>query len=117
MQLEELPRSEAQPRVFLQPIAAPSILWLYGVAGATLMAAAQMAHWFGSSHTTLLLVPFAAIFGGLAQFLSAMADNALLFAALASASAVRATFPRAQVLVYRSGSHYVGLRRGCGGGE
>jgi succinate-acetate transporter protein len=31
-----------------------------------------MAHWFGSSHTTLLLVPFAAIFGGLAQFLSSM---------------------------------------------
>ena len=72
MQLEELPRSEAQPRVFLQPIAAPSILGLYGLAGATFMAAAQMARWFGSSHTTLLLVPFAAIFGGLAQFLSAM---------------------------------------------
>ena len=72
MQLEGSPRSEAQPRVFLQPIAAPSILGLYGLAGATFMAAAQMTHWFGSSHTTLLLVPFAAIFGGLAQFLSAM---------------------------------------------
>jgi len=31
-----------------------------------------MAHWFGSSHTTLLLVPFAAFFGGLAQFLAGM---------------------------------------------
>ena len=56
----------------LQPIAAPSILGLYGLAGATFVVAAQMAHWFGSSHTTLLLVPFAAIFGGLAQFLAAM---------------------------------------------
>jgi len=65
-------RTDAQPRVFLQPIAAPSVLGLYGLAGATFIVAAQMAHWFGSSHTTLLLVPFAAIFGGLAQFLSGM---------------------------------------------
>lgn len=36
------------------------------------MVAAQMAHWFGSSYTTLLLVPFAAIFGGMSQFLAAM---------------------------------------------
>jgi len=63
---------DAQPRVFLQPLAAPSILGLYGLAGATFMVAAQMVHWFGSSYTTLLLVPFAAIFGGLAQFLSGM---------------------------------------------
>ncbi|HTQ57890.1 MAG TPA: acetate uptake transporter [Bryobacteraceae bacterium] len=61
-----------EPRVFLQPIAAPSILGLYGLAGATFMVAAQMAHWFGSSDTTLLLVPFAAFFGGLAQFLAGM---------------------------------------------
>ena len=59
-------------RVILQPIAAPSILGLYGLAGATFMVAAHMVHWFGSSHTTLLLVPFAAIFGGLAQFLAGM---------------------------------------------
>jgi succinate-acetate transporter protein len=72
MTIEEATRTEAQPRVFLQPIAAPSILGLYGLAGATFMVAAQMAHWFGSSYTTLLLVPFAAIFGGLAQFLAAM---------------------------------------------
>jgi hypothetical protein len=70
--LTEESRSDPQPRVFLQPIAAPSVLGLYGLAGATFMVAAQMAHWFGSSHTTLLLVPFAAIFGGLAQFLSGM---------------------------------------------
>jgi succinate-acetate transporter protein len=61
-----------QPRVFLQPIAAPSILGLYGFAGATFMVAAHMAHWFGSDQSTLLLVPFAAFFGGLAQFLAGM---------------------------------------------
>ncbi|MCC7496607.1 MAG: hypothetical protein IT160_03450 [Bryobacterales bacterium] len=72
MTTEESTRTEAQSRVFLQPIAAPSILGLYGLAGATFMVAAQMAHWFGSSHTTLLLVPFAAIFGGLTQLLAGM---------------------------------------------
>ena len=62
----------ALPRVFLQPLAAPSILGLFGLAGSTFMVAAEMAHWFGSTSTTLLLVPFAAIFGGLAQFLAGM---------------------------------------------
>jgi len=61
-----------QPRVVLQPIAAPSILGLYGFAGATFMVAAHMAHWFGTADSTILLVPFAALFGGLAQFLAGM---------------------------------------------
>jgi len=74
MPVEDLPLAETRPRVFLQPIAAPSILGLYGLAGATFMVAAQTTHWFGSSftHTTLFLVPFAALFGGLAQFLAGM---------------------------------------------
>ena len=69
---EESVNVEPQPRVFLQPIAAPSILGLYGLAGATFMVAAHTAHWFGSPTSTLLLVPFAAIFGGVAQFLAGM---------------------------------------------
>lgn len=73
MPIQEFPQVDTRPtRVFLQPIAAPSILGLYGLAGATFMVAAQMAHWFGSSETTLFLVPFAAFFGGLAQFLAGM---------------------------------------------
>jgi uncharacterized protein len=70
--VEESSAMNVQPRVILQPIAAPSILGLYGLAGATFMVAARMVHWFGSTHTVLLLVPFAAIFGGLAQFLAGM---------------------------------------------
>ncbi len=62
----------SQTRVFLQPIAAPSILGLYGFAGATFMVAANMAHWFGDVQSNLTLMPFAAIFGGLAQFLAGM---------------------------------------------
>ncbi len=64
---------EAPPaEVFLQPIAAPSILGLFGFAGATFMVAAFFAHWFGPASAQTILFPFAAFFGGLAQFLAGM---------------------------------------------
>jgi succinate-acetate transporter protein len=59
-------------RVFLQPIAAPSILGLFGFAGATFMVAAHMAGWYGTATTDQYLFPFAATFGGLAQFAAGM---------------------------------------------
>lgn len=67
---EALLHGEAQ--IWLQPLAAPSILGLYGFAGATFMVAAHMAHWFGTAQTSMVLWPFAAFFGGLAQFLAGM---------------------------------------------
>jgi hypothetical protein len=68
--MREEPIPTAQ--IYLQPIAAPSILGLYGFAGATFMVAAHMAHWFGGAQTDLYLAPFAALFGGLAQFSAGM---------------------------------------------
>jgi succinate-acetate transporter protein len=62
----------ARPRVVLQPIAAPSVLGLFGFAGATFIVAAHMAGWYGSASTPGYLFPFAAFFGGLAQFLAGM---------------------------------------------
>ena len=62
----------ARPRVVLQPIAAPSVLGLFGFAGATFIVAANMAGWYGSATTPGYLFPFAAFFGGLAQFLAGM---------------------------------------------
>lgn len=62
----------APPRIFLQPIAPPSILGLYGFAGATFMVAAILAHWFGNQNTQLVIAPFAFVFGGIAQFLAGM---------------------------------------------
>jgi succinate-acetate transporter protein len=60
-------------RVFLQPIAAPSILGLFGFAAATFMVAANVAGWYGNHTTTpLVLAPFAAVFGGIAQFMAGM---------------------------------------------
>lgn len=68
----DLVRRNAAARIYLQPIAAPSILGLYGFAGATFMVAAHFAGWYGGGDTLLYLLPFVAIFGGLAQFLAAM---------------------------------------------
>jgi succinate-acetate transporter protein len=69
---EELTSVGASARVFLQPIAAPSILGLYGFAGATLIVAANLAGWYNAQGAALYLFPFAAFFGGLAQFLAGM---------------------------------------------
>jgi succinate-acetate transporter protein/CBS domain-containing protein len=59
-------------RVFLQPIAAPSILGLFGFAGAAFVFGAFTAGWFGSAIAPLYFAPFVAIFGGLAVFLAGM---------------------------------------------
>ena len=64
---------EGRTRVVLTPIAAPSILGLFGFMGATLMVAANMAGWYGTDTTSpQFLFPFALTFGGIAQFLAAM---------------------------------------------
>ena len=68
-----LETAEATPaRISLQPVAAPSILGLYGFAGATFMVAAYLAGWYGQPYTILFVAPFAALFGGVAQFLAGM---------------------------------------------
>jgi uncharacterized protein len=62
----------ARPCVYLSPIAAPSVLGLFGFAGATFIVAAHLAGWYGNSSTPGYLAPFAAFFGGLAQFTAGM---------------------------------------------
>jgi succinate-acetate transporter protein len=63
---------QERTRVFLQPIAPPSILGLFGFAGATFIVAAHLAGWYGSAHSPEYLFPFAAFFGGVAQFAAGM---------------------------------------------
>jgi succinate-acetate transporter protein len=63
---------EDRTRVFLQPIAAPSILGLFGFATATMMVGAWQAGWYGNATTPMILWPFALFAGGLAQFLAGM---------------------------------------------
>lgn len=62
----------ARPRVFLQPIAAPSILGLFGFAGATFIVASNLAGWWGNAASPGYLFPFALTFGGIAQFMAGM---------------------------------------------
>ena len=68
----ELRDWQRNTRVFLQPIAAPSILGLFGFAGATFIVAAHLAGWYGGPTAGEVLFPFAAAFGGVAQFAAAM---------------------------------------------
>ncbi len=59
--------------ISLSPVAAPSILGLFGFAASTFMVSANLAGWYGNESTTpLILFPFAMAFGGLAQFLAGM---------------------------------------------
>jgi uncharacterized protein len=63
---------ENRTRVVLTPVAAPSILGLYGFMGATLIVAANLAGWYGGTRSPEFLFPFALTFGGIAQFLAGM---------------------------------------------
>lgn len=62
----------ARPRVMLQPIAPPSVLGLFGFAAATFMVALHLTGVYGGSGTNGVLWPFAAVFGGVAQFMAGM---------------------------------------------
>jgi uncharacterized protein len=62
----------ARPRVMLQPFAAPSILGLFGFAAATFMVALHLTGVYGGAKTNGELWPFAAMFGGIAQFMAGM---------------------------------------------
>lgn len=59
-------------RVFLTPIAAPSIMGLFGFMIATLMLGAWQAGWYGSAKTPLLIWPFALVAGGILQSIAAI---------------------------------------------
>jgi succinate-acetate transporter protein len=58
--------------IALLPVAAPSILGLFGFAAATFMVAANLAGWYGTAETPLILFPFALAAGGIAELLAAM---------------------------------------------
>jgi succinate-acetate transporter protein len=59
-------------RLVMAPTAPPSILGLFGFAGATFIVAAYLAHWYGSGTSQLYLIPFALVFGGVAQLIAGL---------------------------------------------
>jgi uncharacterized protein len=64
----------SRSRVFLTPIAAPSIMGLFGFMIATLMLGAWQAGWYGGPSTPLLIFPFAMVAGGVLQSAAAIAS-------------------------------------------
>ena len=67
-----VPSVGERARIVLQPIAAPSILGLFGFAAATFIVSANLAGWYGDAGSGVFLFPFAATFGGVAQLLAGM---------------------------------------------
>jgi uncharacterized protein len=71
--LDERAAWTERSRLVLTPVAAPSILGLFGFAGATFMVASMLAGWWGVPATSApVIAPFALFFGGLAQLLAGM---------------------------------------------
>lgn len=68
----ELANWRQQTRVFLQPIAAPSILGLFGFAVATFVLSAYLVGWYGGPATPLVIFPFFALWGGLLQIIASI---------------------------------------------
>jgi succinate-acetate transporter protein len=59
-------------RIVLTPVAAPSILGLFGFFFATLIVGTNMAGWWGTPADLVLTFPVAIFLGGVAQFLAGM---------------------------------------------
>jgi succinate-acetate transporter protein len=59
-------------RIVLTPVAAPSVLGLFGFFAATLLVGSNMAHWWGTSSSARDVFPYAVMLGGVAQFLAGM---------------------------------------------
>jgi uncharacterized protein len=64
----------ARSRVFLTPIAAPSIMGLLGFMISTVMLGAWQAGWYGTATTPLVIWPFAILAGGIMQAIAAVAS-------------------------------------------
>jgi uncharacterized protein len=64
--------NRCEANVFLQPVAPPSILGMFALAGSTFMIGAWMAGWYGSAFSPFYIAPFVGIIGGAAQLVAAV---------------------------------------------
>ena len=64
----------SRSRVFLVPMAAPSIMGLFGFMIGTVMLGAYQAGWYGNAATPLIIWPFAMFAGGIMQSIAAVAS-------------------------------------------
>lgn len=61
----------SRSRIVLSPMAAPSIMGLFGFAIATMAVGAWQAGWYGTAATPLVLWPFVMVVGGIPQLVAA----------------------------------------------
>ena len=64
----------SRSRIFLTPMAAPSIMGLFGFMIGTVMLGAYQAGWYGNAATPLIIWPFAMFAGGIMQSIAAVAS-------------------------------------------
>jgi succinate-acetate transporter protein len=64
----------SRSRIFLTPIAAPSIMGLFGLMIALLLLGAWQAGWYGTAATPLLIWPYVLFAGGILQAIAAIAS-------------------------------------------
>lgn len=64
----------ARSRVFLAPMAPPSVMGLFGFMIGTVMLGAYQAGWYGSAATPLIIWPLAMMAGGIMQSVAAVAS-------------------------------------------
>jgi succinate-acetate transporter protein len=64
----------ARSRIVLTPMAAPSIMGLFGFMIGTVMLGAYQAGWYGNAATPLIIWPFAMVAGGVMQSVAAVAS-------------------------------------------
>lgn len=65
---------QARSRIFLTPMAAPSIMGLFGFMIGTVMLGSWQAGWYGNASTPLMIWPFALVAGGVLQAIAAVAS-------------------------------------------
>src|SRR5918911_543016 len=80
--VQDAPADAVAARVFLQPIAAPSVLGLFGFGVATFMVAANVAGWYDDASFGYWFFALAIVTGSGA--LAALAENLGVFATLAT---------------------------------
>jgi succinate-acetate transporter protein len=69
---EEYAYWRERSRLVISPVSAPSVLGLFGFAGATAIVSGNLAGWYGTKFDLVYYAPFAVMFGGIAQFLAGM---------------------------------------------
>ncbi|ELR21956.1 uncharacterized protein ACA1_046860 [Acanthamoeba castellanii str. Neff] len=68
------PELHAETRIVISPIAAPSIMGLFGYGSAAMVTGSWLAGWWGDASSPFYFAPFVLLYGGIVQLLAALWD-------------------------------------------